>query len=133
MTLDPKAMLRTIGETAQGLLFPSESDFPIEPFFLGADEPTPEDLLAHQGLAPDTPVEETTFDCFFDGLTDAPSDASGTDRETAARFRSLKVLLEQSLEDIRVYRVGEIDIEVFVLGRHPSGTWLGVRTNVVET
>jgi hypothetical protein len=133
MTLDPKTTLHTIGEAAQGLLFPSESDFPIEPFFFGVREPTPEDLLAHQGLAGDTPVEETTFECFFEGLTEASKEASGTERETAARFRSLKVLLEQNLEDLRVYRVGEVDIEVFVLGRHPSGTWLGVKTNAVET
>jgi hypothetical protein len=42
-------------------------------------------------------------------------------------------VLEKNLDDIRVYRLGKVDIEVVVLGRDASGTWLGVRTNVVET
>lgn len=133
MTSDTKAALRTLEAAARGLLFPSESDFPIEPFFYGDEEPTPEGLLDAQRLPPKTRVEETTLAGFFEGLTEVAKDASDDERESAERFRSLMSVLEESLTDVRVYRVGEIDIEVFVIGRHPSGEWLGVRTNVVET
>lgn len=130
---DKTATLRTLEDAARGLLFPSESDFPIEPFFHGDQEPTPAGLLDARGLAADTSVEETTLACFFEGLTEAAEDASSSERESAERFRSLMNLLERNLSNLRVYRVGKVDIEVFVLGRHPSGAWLGVRTNIVET
>lgn len=133
MTLDKTTLLHTIKDAAQGLLFPSESDFPIEPFFYGSDEPTPEGLRKHLGLSPDVPVEETTLASFFEGLTEASEEASNEEQADVDRYRELRKVLETNLEDVRVYRLGTIDIEVIVLGRHASGVWMGVRTNVVET
>ena len=51
----------------------------------------------------------------------------------ARRFRHLLGVLETELADLRVYRVGEISIPVYILGRSPSGSWLGLSTRVVET
>lgn len=133
MTPDTKTLLHTIKDAAQGLLFPSESDFPIEPFFYGDQEPTPEGLRERQGLSADVHVEETTLASFFEGLTEVAEDASNEQRACADRFLALRKLLETSLEDVRVYRLGAVDIEVIVLGRDASGSWVGVRTNVVET
>jgi hypothetical protein len=133
MTPETTTLLHTIKAAAEGLLFPSESDFPIEPFFFGDQEPTPEAIRKQLGLAPDVPVEETTLASFFEGLTETSEDASHEQQACTDRFRTLQRVLETSLEDVRVYRVGTIDIEVIVVGRHPSGAWLGVRTNVVET
>ena len=31
------------------------------------------------------------------------------------------------------FLVGEVDVDVYVLGRHASGEWLGLRTHAVET
>jgi hypothetical protein len=133
MMPNANSMLRTIEHSAQGLLFPSESDCPIEAIMFGDREPTPAVLLDVRGLSVDTPVEQTTLDSFFEGLTEAPDDASREEHETAERFRSLATLLAENLEDVRVLRVGKVDIEVFVLGRHGSGAWMGVRTKSVET
>jgi hypothetical protein len=41
--------------------------------------------------------------------------------------------LKAELTDLRVYRVGSTDIDVYILGKHPSGAWLGLKTKVVET
>lgn len=133
MTADATALMQQIENAAQGLLFPSESDFPIEAFSYGEQEPSSKTLLAQRGLSPDVPVEETTLASFFEGLVEASDDASEQDRVSAERFRTLMNVLEANLEDNRVYRVGTVDIEVFALGRTSSGVWMGVRTNVVET
>ncbi|MDQ3743999.1 MAG: nuclease A inhibitor family protein [Acidobacteriota bacterium] len=42
-------------------------------------------------------------------------------------------LLEENLTDLKAYRVGLINIPVYVVGRSASGNWLGVSTRVVET
>ena len=131
--LDATTLIQTIEDAARGLLFPSESDFPIEPFSYGDQEPTAATLLAQRGLAADTPVEQAGLGDFFAGLTDAPEDASDADKASAERFRALMNVLEKNVDDARMYRLGKVDIEVVVVGRHASGTWLGVRTNVVET
>lgn len=131
--LEATTLLQSIQDAAQGLLFPSESDFPIEPFSYGDQEPTPAALLEQRGLSADTPVEQAALGDFFAGLIEASEDASETDKASAERFRALMNVLETNVDDVRMYRLGKVDIEVVVLGRHASGTWLGVRTNVVET
>lgn len=133
MTLDTTTLLDTLKNQTQGLLFPSESDFPVEPFSYGEHEPTLEAVRERQGHAPDVPADEATLGSFFEGLTEVVEGASEDELAFAERFRQLQELLEKNLTDVRVYRLGQVNIEVLVLGRHASGGWMGVRTNVVET
>ncbi|MDI1480252.1 nuclease A inhibitor family protein [Polyangium sp. y55x31] len=119
-------LMQSIEEAAAGLLFPSESDFPIEAYRFGEEEPSPAAVLQARGLPPETPVEQTTVASFFEGLVEGDDDSAG-------QFRALVDLLQRELSDLRVYRAGKVDIEAFVLGRHPSGVWLGVTTKLVET
>jgi hypothetical protein len=120
MTDDTTSLLRALGEASRDLLFPSESDFPIEACTYGPEAPSPEGLLRARGKDPATPVEEASFASFFEGLDDE-------------RFTALASLLERELADLRLYRIGKTDIELVLLGRHPSGVWLGVTTRAVET
>lgn len=133
MTTDKSTLLQAIGEAANGLLFPSESDFPIEPFEYGDQKPTPAGLLEKLGKDASTDVEEMTLAALFEGLTSAPDDASDNEKASAARFANLLGVLEQNLKEIQVYRVGKVDIDLYVIGLEQSGTWVGVKTKVVET
>lgn len=133
MTADATTLLQSLEDATRGLLYPSESDFPIEPFDFGEAEPSAEALLTLRKLGPDTHVDDPTLDAFFEGLTQVFEEASDDDQATAKRFQTLRSLLEDNLEDLRIYRLGNVDMELFVLGRHASGRWMGVRTNVVET
>lgn len=133
MTTDKATSLQTMGDAAKGLLFPSESDFPIEVFDYGTHEPTPEGVRERLGADANANLEDTTIPYLFEGLTTAPDEASDHEKSSAARFATLVDVLENELEDVRVYRVGTVDIDILVLGRHKSGSWLGVKTKVVET
>lgn len=133
MTNDNATLLQNIGEAAKDLLFPSESDFPIEAFDYGEKEPTAEGLRERLGTDGNANVEDTTIPYLFEGLTTAPEEASDDEKASAARFAKLVEVIEGNLQDVRVYRVGKVDIDVVVLGRHESGSWLGVKTKVVET
>jgi len=133
MTTDKSTLLQTIGEAANGLLFPSESDFPIEPFRYGDQKPTPEGLLERLGKDKSTEVEEMTLAALFEGLTSAPDDASDNEKASAARFANLLHVLEQNLKEIHVYRVGKVDIDLFVIGLDVMAEWVGITTKMVET
>ena len=111
-------LLRELKEATRGLTYMSESDYPFEVFDWGAAEPTPELLRGLDGSAADAPVETRTPDEFFRG---------------ANSFPALRRLLEENLSDLKVFRVGAINIPVYVAGRAASGSWLGVSTRVVET
>ncbi len=123
----PENTLARLAGASQGLLFPSESDFPFEPLRLGAAEPSPASLLAALGRAADTPVETITPAELFEPLIET------LEGEEADRYRGLVELLSSELSDVRVYRVGRTDIDIFVVGRDSSGEWLGLSTKAVET
>jgi nuclease A inhibitor-like protein len=129
-------LLATLGKATFGLLFPSESDAPLTPYtFAGPKgaEPTPASLLAAEHLPSDTPVETITVADLFDPFAEAGDDATDEDKAEAARYRDLVDLLSEKLTDLRVYRVGKVDIDVYILGKDASGAWLGLKTHVVET
>jgi Nuclease A inhibitor-like protein len=119
--------LARLRDAAAGLLFPSESDFPIEPFRWGEGVLSPEGLLRALGRPLETPVETLGIRELFDPVLET------LEGEEAEQLGRLAELLSTELADGCVYRVGRVDIEVVVLGRHPSGEWLGVKTRVVET
>jgi hypothetical protein len=131
-----RQLLDTLGKASFGLLFPSESDAPITPYcFPGPAgvEPTAESLLEAEHLPSDTPVETITLDELFDPFVVAGANASAEDLAEAERYRALVELLSHELTDLRVYRVGKTDIDVYILGQDPCGAWLGLKTHVVET
>jgi hypothetical protein len=45
----------------------------------------------------------------------------------------LQELLKQKLKDVQVYRIGSIQIDVFIIGQMKDGGYGGLRTKVVET
>ena len=53
--------------------------------------------------------------------------------ENADQFRRLRGTLEERLSDVRVFRVGERRVEVYLMGRNPAGGWVGLHTVSVET
>ena len=128
--------LSALSTAASGLLFPSESDYPLTPYrWVGTAgaEPSPEALIQAEGRKADTLVETLTVGELFDPIMQEQPGWADEDRAEAERYRALVALLEDGLKELRVYRVGKVDIDVYVLGQHASGEWLGYKTRVVET
>ena len=108
----------------------SESDYPLEAVSLGGpDEPSHGRLREVAGAEGGALVETRSLKEFF-----RPGAAvRAGETPTAASFEGVLRALKGNLKDIRVYRIGSVNIPVYVLGRSPSGNWLGLRTRVVET
>ena len=126
-------LLKELGEATRGLTYMSESDYPFEVFDWGREEPTPEFLRGLGGQPADAPVETRTAAQFFRAATSEPDWKGPEELAVARRFQALVRLLEANLSDLKVYRVGEINMPVYVAGRSASGSWLGVSTRAVET
>ena len=116
-----------------GLLFMSESDYPFEVFRWEVAEPMPQFLRGLTGHDPSAPVEERTATDFFRAAASEPAWKGEAQLATARRYQTLLRLLETNLSGLKVFRVGTINMPVYVVGRAASGSWLGVSTRVVET
>lgn len=121
-------------EAIRGLLFMSESDYPFEVVkWEGVEEVSPEYLRKVAGQDTTAPVEERTVTDFFRVAAGEQEWKGEAELALAKRYQSLVRLLEENLKGVKVYRVGKVNMGVYVIGRSEAGNWLGVYTRVVET
>lgn len=116
--------LEPVRRAVEGLTYPSETDAPFEVFrWEDASARAARDAVASRvGKRP--AMQHVSLDSFFSPLDDA---------EGAARYRELRRVLESALGGLEVWRVGEVRVAVYLVGRTTSGAWAGVRTVSVET
>lgn len=119
MLRSDEEILRELKEATEGLSVMSESDYPLEIVrWNGQTTITPDYLRRVSGAAADCQLEETDLDTFF---------------HQSEKFRNVVDLIKDNLSGVKVYKVGLINIPVFIVGRSPDGNWLGLSTRVVET
>lgn len=127
-------VLQELEQATAGLLFMSESDYPFQLIhWKGITEVTPQYLRGRTGHAADALVEVRSLDDFFQVAASEPEWKGPAEIETARRYQALVRLLKENLNDVKVYRVGEISIQVYVIGRSSTGNWMGISTQIVET
>ena len=124
-------MLERLREATTGLLFMSESDYPFE--VIAWDQITPEFLRQQAGAAMNAPIGERSVADFFSVAAGEQEWKGEGELATAKKYQALIKLLNDNLSDVRVYRVGSINMPVYVVGRSASGKAIGVSTRVVET
>jgi hypothetical protein len=126
--------LQRIQDAADGLLFMSESDHPLQVVQL--DQPSAsleEVLLRFSEKEPGNPIEKQDLDYFFRNATRIDPMATPMQQETTRRFLHLVKVLKEELSDIHVYRIGEVEIDAFIIGRLRDGVYAGLRTKLIET
>lgn len=123
-----------IKAASEGLYFMSETDAEIFPFFGSqAQAVTKEEILRQTKSSASTPVEERNFAEFFVRLTEIQDWFSDEEKAVAQKFAELKKLLESNLRDLKVFKVGKIQMDVFAVGIDAENKLLGIQTKAVET
>lgn len=119
-----------------GLFYPGESDEPVEPVTCYLDQP---ELLTNSQirdwlmLSTSVCVAEMAEAEFWEPVI-TEQDWYGDDEKTRTRqFQQLKKRLEDTLTERQVFRVGDAEIDVYLLGRQADGTRTGIKTMIVQT
>lgn len=119
----PEDEVAVLEAATKGLLYPSETDAPFDVFRWKATGRDPaRDVVAH--AAKPREIEEVPVAAFFDELNES---------ENAERFSALRRVMESTLAGLKVYRIGSVEVEVFVVGKARSGDWVGLHTISIET
>ena len=131
----PKANLsEQIKIVAEGLWYISETDAEIFPFTGSkADSVTKENLLKQIGKPIDLLVEERGFEEMFARLIKIQDWFGDEEKATAEKFAELKSLLEKNLTDLKVFKVGRIERDIYFVGLDKEGNLAGIQTKAVET
>ena len=129
-------MWRLCRKPSDGLLFISETDAPLTPFFwpdADATAPITEERLRELAEVPDdASVKTTSLTAFFAPLPKMRIGTTTRKKAEVARFVSLVETLKSILKKPQVWRIGETKVAVYVVGAVEGG-WAGVQTKVVET
>jgi purine-nucleoside phosphorylase len=126
----------TLEAAAEGLLYPSESDYPFTYFTWGeaqTDNLSEDQVRELAGQPEDAAVETISLEKLFKPLTEIKDWYEAEDKENVKRFEELQETIQRVLHTVQVFRVGEIEIDVYIVGKDPQGNWAGLKTISVET
>jgi Nuclease A inhibitor-like protein len=138
-------------KAAKGILFSSESDYPLEFFTIpaeGVTDLTPDGFLNRLGLSFSLVsefqlplhrlIEERSLDRFFltlEGWAEHHN-SSTTDPKVVAeykKYRRVEVALNKHLTNLKFFRVGQVEVRCYVIGLDAQGHIAGLVTTSVET
>ena|SRR6476660_7882938 len=129
-------ILDKIKKAAEGLFFMSESDFPLETVAFKPEKPeapVTENLLLYLGQPAGTAVEKQDLTYFLRNQTRDLPEYGEEEKARAQKFRDLEALLKKEIPDIAVYRIGQRQVDAFIIGKLPDGTLGGLKTKLIET
>ena len=129
--MNPIETVDHLSTMCEGLLFPSESDYPLEAVRWRAATLTTETILTRSHKPADTSIEAIALEEFFALVTTDQDWFEDEDREIAQRFRDLQAAIA-TLENVQVFRVGKIEIDIYIVGAIGTDV-VGLKTTVVET
>jgi hypothetical protein len=152
----PESLVGSLKAAVAGLLWMSESDYPFDVMEWPADalgnslstgdSLSAESLLQLTGHDAANPVETLEVRDFFADAIAEQDWHEAPEKKTVQRFRDLLTWLESYLTHLKVYRVGAIEIDVYIVGQikvdqanaptHAQSSppsWLCLSTKVVET
>lgn len=127
-------ILSEISRACDGLVYISEQDAPITAFLSGRKPSEKlEETLSFLSSKTGEEVEEVKFEIFFERLTADKDWHRAREKEIANKFRVLKQTLKDNLSELKVFKIGRVRKEIFVVGRDKDNRLVGVRTESVET
>jgi hypothetical protein len=121
-------------DACDGLVLISEIDSPIEPF-----EGITSTSVTHDAIAESFPVpagrspERGDVDDFFRRTTTDREWHTDLHAERVRRFRFLRKLLDENLQDVTLVRYGDPRVLIVIAGIARNGRLTGIKTEAVET
>ncbi len=129
-------LIENLKKEVEGLLYTSESDAPFDVTPLqweGEHQPEKEDFIKLLSLHADTPIQTQRLDTFFKPLLKSYDWFGEEEIATLERFQKLKSYVTTQLTHTQVYRVGEVEIQVYIVGETVDNQWVALKTEATET
>lgn len=132
---DSQTAMAALRKATHGLLYMSETDEPFEVVHL--EKPTgafgaPDACLLAKRQA-GCLVQTQSLDEFFGELAQERDWHGKAEKEDARRYRELWTLFRDCLAEATVFRLGELQVDIIIVGKAADERWVGVKTHAVET
>ncbi len=114
-------LIDRLKQKSLGLLWYSESDYPFETVYWENVDDIKSKLLELTDCTSETTIEVRELDKFFSQATEEKDWYNDEEMAECKRYQELVHLLKTHLTDIKVYRVGEVEVNCYILGQTKSG------------
>jgi len=121
---------------AKDLTFMSESDYPFKGFsrpLAAGTRATDADLRKAVGLSANAPLDRSDLADWFQGMQDPDVISEPADR---AKFKALEAAMKAGLKDLEMIYEGpddKVEAKVFIVGRAPDGSIVGLKSTRIWT
>lgn len=118
------------------LYFPSESDEPVEYIKIDTEEALPlskEAFRKTQGIAEGTKTDPLEVAGFWEKVTTAKEWFEEEQLNAVKKFEELQTTLFDNLTDIQGFRVGEVEVDIYLFGKNAEGEIEGIKTKSIES
>ena len=133
-SLKNSQLVQELTTACEGLLWFSEAEYPFQVIYWDDLESWNLDTLLEQENVPaDTKFEIQDLLTFFDSAITEQEWHNELEKAEVKRYQTLINILNSNLHNIQVYLLGEIEIDVYILGRVNENAIAGLKTKVVAT
>jgi Nuclease A inhibitor-like protein len=111
------------------LLWISESDYPFQ-IVTWSEKEIDSMLFADRA---DEEIEAISLDDFFAPALKVEDWYEAEELATVDRYKLLLQTIQSNLTELKVFRLGAIEIDVYIIGKTPNLDIIGLKTTTVET
>jgi hypothetical protein len=115
------------------LLWMSESDYPFEVVTWERGSELNPQALFPEVTSDEIAVETVTLTDFFAPAIAIEDWYEAEELAQVDRYKELLHAIESNLTEVQVFRVGEIEITIYIVGKTADGDLAGLKTQAVET
>lgn len=131
--MNDQELINLLSQASEGLLWLSESDYPFKTIYFDNAENLDAKLREVTNCSLETKIEVEEPEKFFSQVVKEEDWYNEEEMAECKRYQALTNLLQTHLTDIKVYRVGETEVNCYILGQTESGAIIGLSTISVET
>jgi hypothetical protein len=115
------------------LLWMSESDYPFEVVTWERGIELNPTVLFPEVTSDEIAVETVTLTDLFAPAIAIEDWYEVEELAQVDRYKKLLHAIESNLTDVQVFRVGEVEITIYIVGKTAAGDLVGLKTQAVET
>jgi hypothetical protein len=125
--------INRLKQATASLLWVSESDYPFETIAWERGIDMTPTALFPELSAPDLPIETMITTDFFEPVLNIEDWYGDEELAIVDRYADLLQTIDANLSEVLVYRIGEIDVAIYIVGKTSDGDLVGLKTRSIET
>lgn len=129
------SIVKDLEKLSKDLIYISETDgtFEVLDWSDAEQMETEDDLLMYLNLPANTFIRHGEVEDFLKYMGTIKDYHSEERKQMAKQYQQLQVYIDKNLANPIVFKVGEIEEDVYIVGENPDGGYVALKTFIVES